>query len=284
MTKVPLRAACIAEFIGTFLLIFFGLGSVHVAILMEGLTGAWQVGIVWGMSIMFAIYVCGPISGAHINPAMTIGFAFWRLFPVSRVVPYILSQLAGAILAAALLFTLFNSFIIEKERVKGVERGSAGSVVTAMCYGEYYPDPGGLAKGNKPFDMNEYQALNAKFTTFGACLAEILGTAILALVVISLTDADNVRGPKDFAPVFIGLTVTGLICVLAPLTQACFNPARDFGPRLFAYFAGWGQTALPGPTPTGFLTVYILSPIIGSILGMGLFQLVLKKHYQSQVS
>jgi glycerol uptake facilitator protein len=72
--------------------------------------------------------------------------------------------------------------------------------------------------------------------------------------------------------VFVGLTVTFLICVLAPLTQACFNPARDFGPRLFAYLAGWGRVALPGPRPTGFFTVYILSPIVGAIVGIGFYR------------
>jgi glycerol uptake facilitator protein len=66
--------------------------------------------------------------------------------------------------------------------------------------------------------------------------------------------------------------VTILICVIAPLTQACFNPARDFAPRLFAYLAGWGEVALPGPRPTGFFTVYIVSPIVGAIIGMGLYR------------
>ncbi len=279
MNSISLRAACVAEFIGTFILIFFGLGSVHVAVLLDGLSGAWQIGIVWGMAIMFAIYVCGPISGAHINPAMTIGFAFWKLFPWSRVVPYVVSQLAGAITAAAVLFVLFNAFLSAKETAEGVTRGQPGSEITAMCYGEYFPDPGGLTKGDAVYDAEKHSELKSKISEPIACMAEILGTAILALVVISLTDSLNVRGPKDFAPVFIGLTVTGLICVIAPLTQACFNPARDFGPRLFAYFAGWGDVVLPGQTTSAFVTVYIMSPIIGSILGMGVFQLVLRKYY-----
>ena len=74
----------------------------------------------------------------------------------------------------------------------------------------------------------------------------------------------------------IGLTVASLISIIAPLTQCCLNPARDFGPRLFAYFAGWGSIALPGPRGLGFLTVYIVSPIVGATLGIGLFQKVLR--------
>ena len=85
-------------------------------------------------------------------------------------------------------------------------------------------------------------------TEVSAFLAEFLGTLILALVVFAGTDLRNSAAPQGrMAPVFIGLTVAILISVIAPLTQACFNPARDFGPRLFAYFAGWGNIAIPGP-------------------------------------
>jgi glycerol uptake facilitator protein len=104
-----------------------------------------------------------------------------------------------------------------------------------------------------------------------------LGTAILAMVVMAVTEPGNAGGPRNLAPVFIGLTVTALICIIAPLTQACFNPARDFGPRLFAYLAGWGEIALPGPRGYGFLTVYIVSPIAGAVIGVGLYQMLLKR-------
>lgn len=78
------------------------------------------------------------------------------------------------------------------------------------------------------------------------------------------------------APVFIGLRVSALISVIAPLTQACFNPARDFGPRLFAFLAGWGSVAMPGTRGAGFLTVYIIAPILGAITGSGLYLHVLR--------
>src|SRR5205807_2507362 len=109
-----------------------------------------------------------------------------------------------------------------------------------------------------------------------ACVAEVLGTGILALVVLAVTDGRNRTGPGNLAPVFIGLTVSILIVVIAPLTQACFNPARDFGPRLFAFLAGWGTIALPGPRGAGFLTVYILSPIAGAVAGGGLYTRLLR--------
>ena len=110
-----------------------------------------------------------------------------------------------------------------------------------------------------------------------AFLAETIGTLILALVVFALTDPRNAAAPlARLAPVFIGLTVAILISVIAPLTQACFNPARDLGPRLFASLAGWGNVAIPGPNGIHFITVYILAPSAGALAGGGLYQLVLK--------
>ena len=271
-----LAACLVAEIIGTFLLVFLGCGAVHSAVLTGSLTGLWQVGIVWGLAIMLAIYATGAISGAHINPAITIGMATWKLFPRARVVPYVLAQLVGAFLAAAVLYSLFGGFARQKEQDKHVVRGEPGSEITATCYGEYFPNPGSLANGDEPYDAAAHARLNENVSEFTACLAELLGTLILGLVVAAVTDERNPLGPQRLAPAFIGLTVTALICVIAPLTQACFNPARDFGPRLFAYFAGWGSIALPGPRGMGFLTVYIVSPIVGAVVGIGLYHKVLR--------
>ena len=270
MPTSSLAARCFAEVLGTFLLVFFGCGAVHVAILTGNLVGLWQVAIVWGVAIMLAIYVVGGISGAHINPAVTIALASWGRFRWPDVLPYVLSQLFGAFLAAAILFTLYSPLLAEREREKKVIRGERGSEITAMCYGEYFPNPARLASAT--YDSLEHDKLNDLVPEPIAFLAEVLGTMILALVVFALTDERNNAAPMGrMAPVFIGLTVAALISVIAPLTQACFNPARDFGPRLFAFLAGWGPIALPGPQPTGFLTVYILAPILGAILGGGLY-------------
>ncbi len=276
MPPRSLAACCVAEVIGTFLLIFFGCGAVHCAVLTGDLVGLWQVGIVWGISIMVAIYISGPVSGAHINPAITVGLAAWKLFPWPRVGPYVAAQVAGAMLASLALFTIFGPYLDAKEKQKGVVRGQPGSEITAMCYGEYFPNPGSLASGDERYSASAHEALNRRVSESVACLAEVIGTMILALVVAAVSEPRNSLNPQRMAPLFIGLTVAALICVIAPLTQACFNPARDFGPRLFAYFAGWGQVAIPGPRGAGFLTVYIVSPLVGGILGVGLYQRVLR--------
>jgi len=233
---------CKAELLGTFLLVFFGCGAVHVAVLADELKGLWQIAIVWGIAVMLAIYVVGGISAAHINPAITVALALWGRFSWRDVVPYILAQVLGAFAAAALLFLFFYDRIEKKEPADKGPRTEA----TAKCYGEFY-------SVSEPI----------------ACVAEVVGTAILALVVFAVTDPRNAGSPADkFAPVFIGLTVSVLIVVIAPLTQACFNPARDVGPRLFTAIAGWGLNAFP--PNAGAFTVYVLSPILGACAGGGL--------------
>jgi glycerol uptake facilitator protein len=233
---------------------------------------------------MIAAYVVGGISGAHINPAITIALAGWGRFPWRDVVAYVPSQVAGAMLAAATLYVFFAPFLREKEELLGVTRGQPGSQMTAMCYGEYFPNPArleGVWRDNlrtpqkSPTLLLEEDA--ALVSEPVAILAEFLGTLILALVVFAVTDERNQAAPTGrLAPVFIGLTVAILISVIAPLTQACFNPARDLGPRLVAFFAGWGDIALPGPRGLSFLTVYILAPIGGALAGGGLFVRVLR--------
>jgi glycerol uptake facilitator protein len=273
-----LLARCAAEVLGTFILVFFGCGSVHVAVLTGDL-GLGSVALVWAVAIMLAIYCVGGVSGAHINPAMTVAFAIWGRFAWRDVPAYIAAQLVGAFLAAATLYMLFAPMLEQKERDKNVQRGQRGSEITAMCYGEYYPNPGKFGGGSGPADA---QALARHFvlaTEIGAALAEFVGTLLLGLMVFALVDERNVAAPASrLAPVFIGLTVAVLIMVLAPLTQACFNPARDFGPRLFAYFAGWGPIAIPGPNGSGFFSVYILAPIAGAVAGGGLYTFAVRPH------
>ncbi len=266
-----LLRACVAEGVGTFILVFFGCGVVHAAALAKAQQGLFEVAIVWGIAVAVAIYATAAISGAHINPAMTAAFAFLGGFPKKHVVPYWLAQLAGAFLAAAVLHAIFAPLIASVEAAKGTVRGLPGSEITAMCYGEYFPNP----------ELGTDAEAFKKVTELGAFFAEFAGTAILSLVVFAVSDRSNSRGPgSSLAPLLVGLTIAALISVIAPLTQACFNPARDFGPRVFAWLAGWGRIAIPGPRG-GFLTVYILGPMTGALAGAAFFRLVLKPGYKS---
>jgi glycerol uptake facilitator protein len=270
--KVP--AWIVGEVVGTFLLVFFGCGSVAAAVLLGAQVGIFQVAIVWGLGIATAIFVTGSLSGAHLNPAVTCALAVWGRFPAGRVPGYIAAQLAGAFAAAALLHALFAGPLQVFEAANGIVRGAPGSEASAMIFGEYFPNPGG-----KPFT----DEIRARVSPSAAFLVELVGTAVLALVIFAVTDERNTSRPRELTPVAIGLTVTLLISLLAPLTQACFNPARDFGPRVWSAIAGWGSVPFSA-NGFGWLTVYIVAPLLGAQIGGCLYRIFLRPAYAAVVS
>ena len=256
-----------AEMAGTFVLVFFGVGAVHTDVLTGAQAGLWQVAVVWGIAISLAIYAIGAISGAHMNPAITVAFAVFRRFPIRKVPWYFLAQLLGALFAAATLYALFHGIIAQYELSRGIVRGAPGSELSAMIYGEYFPNPGLSFAKSLPLSISMTQAF----------FAEAIGTSFLAFFVFAVTDEQNPGRPGATLPaIFIGLAVSIIISIVAPLTQAGLNPARDFGPRLFAFFAGWGRIAIPGPRG-GSLSVYILGPILGATAGAGVYQFVFQR-------
>lgn len=254
----PLGRACIAEAAGTFLLVLFGTGSVAAAVLTDAQAGLWQVAVVWGFGVTLAIYATAAVSGAHLNPAVTLAFAVLRprAFPREHVLPYWGSQLAGAILAGAVVLVVFGPFIDRFEETNGIERGEPGSEASAMVFGEYFPNPAMFGTGE------EAEALVSPLM---ATAVEALGTGVLVFVIFALIEPRNGARPQWMAPFFIGFTVAVLISLFAPITQAGWNPARDFGPRVVAFLAGWGEVAIPGPR-AGFLA-YIIGPLAGGTLG-----------------
>lgn len=249
---------CMAEIVGTFLLTFFGTGAVFVAVLTGALAGLFQVAIVWGIAIALAIYAVSAVSGAHLNPAVTLAVAVLRDFPRWKIAPFIASQILGAFAASCILYAMFSGVLADFEMKNNITRGQPGSQLSAMIFGEYSPNPAIFGTDAAAF---------AKVSLVQAFTAEAVGTALLLFFIFAITDPRNRNRPDGtlFAPA-IGLTVTALICLIAPLTQAGFNPARDFGPRLFSFFAGWGSIAIPGPRGE-FFTVYILAPILGGLIG-----------------
>lgn len=255
------------EAAGTFLLVFFGAGAVHTAVLTGAQSGLWQVAVVWGAAVTLAIYATAGLSGAHLNPAVTCACAVFGRLPWRKAPGYIAAQLAGAFAAAGVLYALFHNVLARFEAARGLARGAAGSELSAMCYGEYFPNPACLGTTAEAW---------AQVGLLQAMAAEALGTLVLVLVVFLVTDRSNPQRPPDrLFPLFVGLGLAMLISIFAPLTQAGLNPARDFGPRLFAYLAGWGQVAIPGPRG-GFFAVYILAPLAGGLAGAALHEFCLR--------
>ena len=264
-SSVNLLRACIAETLGTFVLVLFGIGSVAAAVYTGAQVGLWQVAAVWGFGVTLSIYVSGAVSGAHLNPAVSLAFAIFRSeqFPINRLFAYWVSQLLGAMIAGLAVLLLFNPFIDRYEAENGITRGEIGSQKSAMAFGEYFPNPG-------LFDSTSFSV-----SPLHAFAVEAFGTAILAMVIFALTERRNAGVPANgMAPFFIGFTVAALISLFAPITQAGWNPARDFGPRIVSWFAGWGEMAIPGPE-AGFW-VYIFGPLVGAPIGALIFKLLIE--------
>jgi glycerol uptake facilitator protein len=254
------RREFIGEALGTFLLVLFGCGSMAVSVLFGANQGLMPVALAWGIGVMLAIYLTRHLSCAHLNPAVSLAMVASGRMRARKLPVYVLAQFAGAVLAGLTLYALFAPSIAAYETAHQIVRGTPESMQTARMFGEYYSPPGGPAVVSLPLAMG----------------AEALGTFLLVLMIFALTEGCNVGRPNDaLAPVFIGLTVTSVICLIAPLTQAGLNPARDLGPRLVAWLLGWGPAAFPDRVG-GFLLVYVLAPLTGGVFAAGFFVRILE--------
>ncbi|MDD4991155.1 MAG: aquaporin [Paludibacter sp.] len=248
----------LGEFLGTFILVLFGCGSVAVSVLFNGYQGILQIALVWGIGVTLAIYLTRHLCCAHLNPAVSIAMVISKRMSADRLPAYIIAQILGAFVAGLTVYILFSSSISSFEQTQNIIRGSEESAKIAKMFGEYY-NIGGHGIG-----------------MLLAMAAEAFGTFILLLMIFALTEGCNVGKPSNaIAPVFIGLTVSSIICLIAPLTQAGLNPARDFGPRMIAWMFGWGNAAFPDQQG-GFFLVYMLAPIVGGIFAALFFTKILE--------
>lgn len=252
----------LAEFLGTFVLILLGTGSVAVAV--AGLPGSGRqavpfgpanwliISFGWGFAVVFGIYVAGGVSGAHLNPAVTLAFAARRGFPWKRVAPYWLAQLVGAFLAAAVVFSTYSWAINALNAKAGMPRDkSLGTFsIFATFPAQYF--------GN---------------SWWGPLLDQIVGTAILLMLISALIDARNTAPAGNIGPFMIGMVVTVIGLSIGTNAGYAINPARDFGPRLWTYIMGWGSIALPGHFQwfDNYFWIPIVGPLIGGLVGICLY-------------
>ena len=267
------KSIILGEVVGSFLLSVLGLG-IGVSATLWGAPGSpwfadiWPAAWGWAMTIALGIYVTATLSGAHFNPAVTITMAVtgrhpWRLVPL-----YIVCQIVGWFLGAAVLMAMFGRNLFDLAASKNIVIGSPESTGLAATLTTYSPNPGiaGAAAGG--------------YTTvpfLQGLTGEVLGTAILLLVILSLLETRHVNAPSAwFFPLIVGATIGLLIMFIAPISQACFNPARDLGPRLMLLVMGFGSVAFPGPNSGLSLIATTIGPIIGGILGALFFDKVMR--------
>lgn len=272
MRRPSLRGEMTGELVGSFLLVFFGTGSVAVAVLTGAHQGLWQVATVWGFAVGLSIYAVGAVGGAHLNPAVTVAMAVFRgsEFPARKILPYVAAQMAGGLLASGLLLGMFGPTCARFEAEKGIVRGQAGSQLSAMWFGEYFPNPAVYG--------TDVQAMQ-QVSVAGGFMGEMVGTALLLFFIMALTDKCNKLAPIEtsFHPFLIGFVVACIISIIAPLTQAGLNPMRDFAPRVISYFAGWGSVAIPGPRGCEWW-VYIVAPLVGGLIGAVVYEKLVHPH------
>jgi glycerol uptake facilitator protein len=241
-----LKGQCIAEFLGTGLLIFFGVGCVAGLKIAGASFGQWEISIIWGLGVAMAIYLTAGVSGAHLNPAVTIALCLFAGFDSRKVVPYIIAQFFGAFCAAALVYGLYYNLFFDYEQTHQMVRGSVQSLELAGIFSTY-PNP----------HINFWQAFAVEVTI----------TAVLMGLILALNDDDNglPRGP--LAPLLIGLLIALLGASMGPLTGFAMNPARDIGPKALAWLAGWGDVAFTGGLSIPYFLVPLLAPVVGALLG-----------------
>ncbi|MBF8781470.1 MIP/aquaporin family protein [Pseudomonas fulva] len=246
-----LQAQCIAEFLGTALLIFFGTGCVAAMKVAGASFGLWEISLIWGIGVSMAIYLTAGISGAHLNPAVSIALCLFGGFEKRKVPFYIVAQVAGAFCSAALVYTLYGSLFFDFEQAHGMLRGSPESLELASVFSTYP---------------------HAALSTSQAFLVEVVITAVLMAVIMALTDDGNGLPRGAMAPLLIGLLIAVIGSAMGPLTGFAMNPARDFGPKLMTFFAGWGEVSLTGGRDVPYFLVPIFAPILGACLGAALYR------------
>jgi putative hydrolase of the HAD superfamily len=257
------RSAIVGEILGCTILGFLGLSASLAGFYnREGVvwtTDIWTTIFAWAFSIALAIYITAALSGAHFNPAITIALATSKRFPWRRVPLYIACDLLGWFIGTALAWLMVGESMRRAAAAAGVQFGDPGSEKFASALTTYVPAPGFGTGG----------AAYAEFSITRGFVGEILGTMILVLVVLALSESRHATAPAGwFFPLIVGTTVGLIILIEAPLSQASLNPARDLGPRVFLLLLGFGSVAFPGPRSGLALLVTTIGPVIGALLGM----------------
>jgi glycerol uptake facilitator protein len=254
----------VAEFLGTMVLILFGDGVVAMAVaalnqsdrgkLIFAASGDWLlIAWGWGLGVAFAVWVAGGVSGAHLNPAVTLAHALRRGFPWKKVPSYMAVQVLGGFAGAALIYLNYHEAISSLEAAQKITRGTPDSAATV---GIFVTTPA-------PY-----------FETW----VGPFGTGFLVMFIFAVTDAFNAPAKANLAPLVVGFIVVAIGISFGANAGYAINPARDLGPRLLAWLEGWKAVAMPGDygKVNGFFWIPIVGPLIGGAIGAYVYDLLIR--------
>src|SRR5216684_124923 len=259
----------IGEFFGTMTLILFGDGVVATVFLYGNLGpngGAspfaveWIVIILgWGLAVMLGIYVAGAISGAHINPAVTLGLAATGRHPWGKVLPYWLAQILGAFVAGGILYFVYQGALVHALALNHLTIGD-------IAQGPTFGGPG--------YGFVFYTGHRAFVGTFGAFGDEFLGTALLLFLILTIVDARNQPVQANLNPLIIGFLIVAIGASFGLNTGYAINPARDFGPRLWIAIVSGGASL---SADNFYFWIPIVAPLAGGAVGAFIYDFTLGK-------
>ncbi|UAJ64839.1 MIP/aquaporin family protein [Candidatus Schneideria nysicola] len=256
---LSLKGQCIAEFFGTGLLVFFGIGSVVGMKIMDIPYGQWEICMIWGLSATIAIYFASPLSGAHLNPAVTVAFWLSSSFQSKKVIPYIFSQMLGAFFATVLVYILYYN-----------------------CFYEYIHSPIHTHESVKYINLiNMFSTYpDSHISFYKAFFIETIITSILLCLILFFI---NIISYKPFLPLLIGIVITLIGSSVGKLTGFALNPARDLSPKIFTYLIGWGSIAFTGGTNIPYFLVPLFAPILGGCLGALTYNKLIKPYLPKEI-
>ncbi|XP_028649869.2 aquaporin-10-like [Erpetoichthys calabaricus] len=253
--KNKLLKECLAEFLGTFVLLLFGCSAAAQVKTSHETKGQYlSINMAFAIGVIFAMYISRGVSGAHLNPAVSLSFCMIGRFPWTKVPIYIFFQIFGAYMASATVFALYYDAIMN---YSGGNLTVTGSQETASIFATYPSDY--LSQANAFFD-------------------QIVGTAALLLCILPIEDAHNSPAPKGFEPVLVGFLVLGISMSMSSNCGAAINPARDLGPRLFTWSAGWGTAVFTAFD--NWWWIPIVAPMLGGVIGAYIYLLFIEFHHE----
>uniref|UniRef100_UPI00358E013C aquaporin-3-like n=1 Tax=Myxine glutinosa TaxID=7769 RepID=UPI00358E013C len=246
----PLIREAFAEGLGTFVLVLFGCGSVAQMVFRGPGVPFLSVNLAFGLAVTMGCYIAGGVSGAHLNPAVSLAMVVLGRLTLLKMLVYWVAQLVGAFLGAAMVFLIYLD--AEKKHSKPWSMETAGIYAT-------YPGP--------------------HLSTGGGFFDQVMGTAALLLCILALLDKKNSAPPDGVTPLIVGLVVTVIGMAMGHNCGYAINPARDLGPRLFTLIAGWGR---PVFTHRNYwFWVPITAPFLGGVLGALTYVLFVELHHPS---